>query len=224
MFVGHYSVSFAARRVSSDVPLWVWFVAVQWLDLFFMVFVLTGVEKMRIVPGYTQSNSLDLYSMPYSHGLIGAAVLSLVFAVLAALFCSAARRPGTFVLLALAVFSHWLLDLLVHTPDLALFDKGTKVGLGLWNHLAVELPLELILVALFAWIYTRGADPARTRRTWILVALMLVLQVYSTFGPTPKSPTAFAVTALVAYVLLILGARWVERSGPDHQTSISSAP
>src|SRR4051795_9523151 len=104
MFVGHYSVSFAARRASSDIPLWIWFVAVQWLDLFFMVFVLTGVEKMRIVPGFTESNALDLYWMPYSHGLIGAAVLSLVFAVLVAVFRSAARRPGTFVLLALAVF------------------------------------------------------------------------------------------------------------------------
>ena len=216
MFVGHYSVSFAARRAShdnlhGDIPLWIWFIAVQWLDLFFMVFVLAGIEKMRIVPGFTETNALDLYSMPYSHGLIGALVLSVVFAVLVAAFLPAARRPGALLLLALAVFSHWLLDLVVHTHDLALFDAQTKVGLGLWNHLAIELPLELILVVLFGWLYTHGADAVRRRRTWILVALMVILQVYSTFGPTPTSATAFAVTALVAYVLLILGAHWVER-------------
>ena len=161
MFVGHYSVSFAARNASKDVPLWIWFVAVQWLDLFFMVFVLTGVEKMRIVPGFTETNALDLYSMPYSHGLLGALVLSLVFAALAAAFLPAARRPGAFALLAVAVFSHWILDFVVHTHDLALFDAQTKVGLGLWRHVAIELPLELVLVALFGWLYARGADAIR---------------------------------------------------------------
>jgi hypothetical protein len=211
MFVGHYSVSFAARRASNDIPLWVWFVAVQWLDLFFMVFVLTGVEKMRIVPHFTESNALELYSMPYSHGLVGAVVLSVVFAAVVAAFLPAARRPGALALLAVAVFSHWILDFIVHTPDLALFDPQTKVGLGLWNHLAIELPLELILIVLFGWLYARGADAVRRRRTWILIAVMVILQVYSTFGPTPTSTTAFAITGLVAYVLFIVLAHWVER-------------
>jgi hypothetical protein len=211
MFVGHYSVSFAARRASNDIPLWIWFVAVQWLDLFFMVFVLTGVEKMRIVPHFTESNALELYSMPYSHGLVGAVVLSVVFAAVVAAFLPAARRPGTLALLAVAVFSHWILDFIVHTPDLALFDTQTKVGLGLWNHLAIELPLELVLIVLFGWLYARGADAVRRRRTWILIAVMVILQVYSTFGPTPTSTTAFAITGLVAYVLFIVLAHWVER-------------
>jgi hypothetical protein len=211
MFVGHYSVSFAARRASDDIPLWIWFVAVQWLDLFFMIFVLAGIEKMRIVPDFTESNALDLYSMPYTHGLVGAVVLSVVFAALVAAFLPAARRPGALLLLAVAVFSHWILDFVVHTPDLALFDPQTKVGLGLWNHLAIELPLELVLIVLFGWLYARGADAVRRRRTWILVAVMVILQVYSTFGPTPTSTIAFAITGLVAYVLFIVLAHWVER-------------
>jgi hypothetical protein len=176
-----------------------------------MIFVLAGIEKMRIVPDFTESNALDLYSMPYTHGLAGAVVLSLVFAAWVAAFLPAARRTGVLLLLAVAVFSHWILDLVVHTPDLALFDAQTKVGLGLWNHVAIELPLELILVVLFGWLYARGADAVRRRRTWMLVALMVILQVYSTFGPTPTSTTAFAITGLVAYVLLIVGAHWVER-------------
>jgi hypothetical protein len=184
---------------------------VQWLDLFFMVFVLTGVEKMRITPDFTEANALDLYSMPYSHGLVGAVVLSLVFALLVAALLPSARQLRTFGLLALAVFSHWILDLVVHTHDLALFDPHTKVGLGLWNHLAIELPLELLLIGLFGWLYARGADPVRRRRTWILLALMVVLQAYTTFGPTPTSTTAFAITGLVAYVLFIVLAHWVER-------------
>lgn len=69
MFVGHYGISFAARVVVGRVPLWVWFIAVQWMDIVWSVLVLLGIEKLRIVPGYTEANSLDLYYMPYTHGL-----------------------------------------------------------------------------------------------------------------------------------------------------------
>jgi hypothetical protein len=61
MFVGHYGVSFAAKGAGKRVPLWVWFIAVQWLDVIWSVLVLTGVEKLRIVPGFTEPNALDLY-------------------------------------------------------------------------------------------------------------------------------------------------------------------
>src|SRR2546422_10593287 len=77
MFVGHYGVSFAARSVEKTIPLWVLFLAVQLLDVFWSLFVLLGVEKVRIVPGITASNPLDLYYMPYTHSLVGALLWSL---------------------------------------------------------------------------------------------------------------------------------------------------
>jgi len=211
MFVGHYSVSLAARRSNVDLPLWVWFIAVQWLDLGFMTFVLLGIEKVRIVPGFTDTNPLDLYFMPYTHGLLGATVASAIFAVLVAAVFPAARSAGGLGLLWLASFSHWLLDLVMHTPDLPIINGPEKVGLGLWNHLAIGLPLELLLLVLAAWFYARGADRTRRVRLWILVGVMLALQVYSIVGPTPASAAQFAVTALSAYGLLTLGAYWVER-------------
>jgi hypothetical protein len=209
MFVGHYSVSFATRRSPVDLPLWVWFVAVQWLDFVFMTLLLLGVEKLRIVPGFTQSNALDLYYMPYTHGLVGATVLSAIFAVLVAAIFPVARSGPGLALLWLASFSHWILDLLVHTPDLPLLAGPQKVGLGLWNHLAIELPLEIVLLALGAWFYTRGSGNAR--RVWIFFSAMVLLQLYSTFGPPSPSPTMFAITALAAYGLMTAGAVWVER-------------
>lgn len=224
MFVGHYSVSLAAGRAEKTVPLWVWFVGAQWLDLFFMAFVLTGVEKMRLTPGFTETNALDLYWMPYSHGLVGAAVLSLSFATLVALLLRPARRPRTVALLALVSFSHWILDVAVHTPDMALANPHTRVGLGLWNHPSVELPLELLLVALTAGIYARGvSEPTIRRRVWIVVLVMIVLQLYSTFGPIPPSVTAFATSALAAFGILTAAAWWVERAAPEASNSISSA-
>ena len=73
MFVGHYGVSLAAKRSAVHLPLWVWFIAVQWLDVVWSVLVLMGVEKLRIVPGFTEANALDLYYMPFTHGLPGSA-------------------------------------------------------------------------------------------------------------------------------------------------------
>jgi len=212
MFVGHYSVSLVARRSTVDLPLWVWFIAVQWLDFGFMILVLLGIEKVHIVPGFTAANPLDLYYMPYTHGLLGATVMSAVFAALVAALFPAARSAGGLGLVWLATFSHWLLDLVMHTPDLPIINGPTKVGLGLWNHLGISLALELLVLALAAWFYARGADRTRRLRVWILVGVMIVLQVYSNFGPTPASAAQFAVTALTAYGLLTLGAYWVERT------------
>jgi hypothetical protein len=212
MFVGHYSVSLAARRSKVDLPLWVWFVAVQWLDLGFMTFVLLGIEKVRIVPGFTETNPLDLYFMPYTHGLLGATVASAILAVLVAAVFPAARSGAGLGLVWLASFSHWLLDLVMHTPDLPIVAGPEKVGLGLWDHLAIGLALELLLLVAATWFYARTADRTRRVRVWTLVGVMLALQVYSIVGPTPASATQFAITALTAYGLLTVGAYWVERS------------
>ena len=149
--------------------------------------------------------------MPYTHGLLGATVMSAIFAGLVAAVFPAARSVAGLGLLWLASFSHWLLDLVMHTPDLPIIAGPTKVGLGLWNHLGIGLALELLLLVLAAWFYARGADRTRRTRVWILVGVMVALQVYSYFGPTPASAVQFAVTALTAYGLLTAGAYWVER-------------
>ncbi len=214
MFVGHYSASFAASRAGVALPLWVWFVAVQWLDFGFMTLVLAGVEKVRLTEGFTESNDLDLYYMPFSHGLVGAVLMSVAFAAIVAAVFPAARRPLGFVLVALASFSHWLLDLVMHTPDLPLYDDdSTKVGLSLWEHGVIALLLELVVLALGAWLYTRSATLTERgpRLVWGFVALMAVLQLSSHFGPSVDSPEAFAATALTLYVGLAVLAGWVER-------------
>ena len=219
MFVGHYGVSFAATRTSVHLPLWVWFVAVQWLDFGFTALVLAGVEKVRIVDGYTESNALDLYYMPYSHGLLGALVMSAVLAAVVATIFPAARRPAAFVLVALASFSHWVLDLFMHTHDLPLYENSAKVGFGLWDHLALGLAFELAVLMLGAWLYTRSANVTEqgVRWVWGFVAFLVTLHIASTFGPTPPSPTAFSIAALASYVLLAAAAAWVERKATaDH--------
>jgi hypothetical protein len=211
-FVGHYGVSFAARPTGTRVPLWVWFIAVQWLDVVWSVLVLMGIEKLRIVPGFTEANALDLYYMPYTHGLPGSIALSLIFGGFVALF-TISDRGATILLVAAASFSHWVLDLIVHTQDLPLYDNTAKVGFGLWRHVAFSFPLELIVLGLGAWVYARVTNFASAKGRnvfWGFVTLAAV-QVYANFGPPPSSPEAMAVIALFFYAVLASLAAWVER-------------
>ena len=133
MFIGHYGVALAAKPVQKQIPLWLLFIAVQWLDVVWSVLVMLGIEKLRIVKGFTEANSMDLYYMPYTHGLIGALALSAALGGLTILFLRD-RRVAVFSIVAGAVFSHWLLDLVVHVEDLPLIGNSMKVGFGLWRH------------------------------------------------------------------------------------------
>ncbi len=207
MFVGHYGVSFAAKKAEPGVPLWVLFIAVQLLDVLWAPFVLLGIEKVRIVPGITASNPLDLYYMPYTHSLLAATGWSVV-----AFLVYRALRPGpggAAAIVGVAVFSHWVLDFLVHRPDLPLYDNTAKVGLGLWNRPAVALGLEALLLFGGMWLYLRHT----ARRTAMLVfgVVMLAIQAYVFFGPPPASDKAAAASALIGYAVFAVVIRALER-------------
>src|SRR5262249_14930682 len=122
MFVGHYSVAFAARTERNKIPLWDLIVAVQLLDFLWLPFVFLGLEKVRIALGITATPPLDLYYMPYTHSLIGALVWSALAACVYKLVRRAKGSSSAALIIALAVFSHWILDLIVHRPDLPIYD------------------------------------------------------------------------------------------------------
>jgi hypothetical protein len=212
MFIGHYGVALGAKPVQKRVPLWVLFIAVQWLDVVWSVLVMLGIEKLRIVKGFTEANAMDLYYMPYTHGLIGSLALSAIFGGVVSVFYRE-RRASVFWVTGAAVFSHWLLDLVVHVQDLPLLGDSMKVGFGLWRHVWISLPLELVTLLAGAILYSRTV-PSRTRvgewALWIYVGLMMLVQLYGQFGPDPASPVAEAQTALGAYLALALVAGLVE--------------
>jgi len=212
MFVGHYGVSFAAKKAEPSIPLWVLFIAVQLLDVLWAPFILLGIEKVRIVPGITASNPLDLYYMPYTHSLVAAVGWSVAAAAVYSFVTRGVPKRAAAVV-AIAVFSHWVLDFLVHRPDLPLYDNTAKVGLGLWNLPAIALGLEAALLFGGMWLYFRLGT---ARRTAMLVfgVIMLGIQVYVFFGPPPASDKAAAATALGAYAVFALLIRALERRSP----------
>ena len=208
MFVGHYGVSFAAKKVEQSIPLWVLFLAVQFLDVLWAPFVLSGIEKVRIVPGITATNPLDLYYMPYTHSLVSALFWSCAVGLIYQFVARPSRRQAS-VIIGLAVFSHWILDFIVHRPDLPLYDNAAKVGLGLWNAPALAFGLEATLLFGGIWLCLRG-QLARSFGTLGFGVLMLGIQVYIFFGPPPTSDRAIAATALIAYAVFAIAIWWLQ--------------
>ena len=208
MFVGHYGVSFAAKKVDPTIPLWVIFLAVQFLDILWAPFVLLGIEKVRIVPGITASNPLDLYYMPYTHSLVAALVWSCAGGLIYQLIVRPARRRAS-VVVGFSVVSHWILDFVVHRPDLPLYDDSAKVGLGLWNAPALAFGLEAALLFGGIWLCLRGRL-VRSPGTPAFAVLMLAIQAYVFFGPPPTSDRGAASTALIAYALFAIAIWWLQ--------------
>jgi hypothetical protein len=198
MFVGHYGPSFSAKAVKQSVPLWVFFLAVQLLDVLWSIFVLLGIEKVRIVPGITATNPLDLYYMPYTHSLDGALLWSVGAGIV---YYFLRRKDGSTgaSLVGGAVFSHWMLDVLVHRPDMPLYDNSAKIGLGLWNHPLFAFVLEVAVLFGGMYSYLRSTDA------------MLLVQAFVFFGPPPSSATGAAITALVFYFGFAGMAGWLEK-------------
>ena len=212
MFVGHYGVSFAVKSVDKRIPLWLLFIAVQFVDVLWAIFVLTGIEKVRITPGITATNPLDLYYMPYTHSLVAA----LLWSGAGFIGYKASRRGASYAafLVAAAVFSHWVLDLIVHRPDLPLYDDTYKLGFGLWNYPALALALEASLLFGGVLLYLRASkavSPIGTFGVPVFGILLLIVQGIVFFGAPPPSPSAAALTALLSYVVLAGVAYWLEK-------------
>ncbi|TJY58777.1 hypothetical protein E4T66_14320 [Sinimarinibacterium sp. CAU 1509] len=209
MFVGHYSAGFALKAVKPQLPLWVLLLAVQLVDVGWSLLILAGVEKLRVVPGFLAGSPLDLYYMPYTHSLVATLIWS-AGGALAYFLWRRGQGLNAALIVGAAIGSHWLLDLLVHAPDLPLYDNSAKVGFGLWAYRGPELALELGLLAASVWIYAR-ACPTYARRAWLLFGVLTLMQLANTFGPVPPSGSAVAVGALVLYLLFTWAASRVER-------------
>jgi hypothetical protein len=217
MFLGHYGVAFALKRAEPKLSLGTLFVAVQLADLLWAMFILLGWEHARIVPGYTAVTPLEFLDYPISHSLIGAMIWGVVAA---ALYYSWPTRDTTrhwqaAVIVGVAVFSHYPLDVLVHVADLPITGNDSpKLGLGLWNNPTATMIAELLVFGLGLALYLTlrsHRHPVRLLRLAILVVLLVGTYLGNTYGPVPPSMTVVAVSGIIFFVAAAALAAWADR-------------
>ncbi|MEJ2637251.1 MAG: hypothetical protein P8184_18440 [Calditrichia bacterium] len=212
MFIGHYGAGFAGKGVDARPSLGTLFFAAQFIDLLWPVLILLGIEQVRIEPGNTAMTPLNFVYYPFSHSLF----FVLIWAVLVGgVYYVIRKNARTGFVLGLLVVSHWVLDLLVHCPDLPLVPwSKASVGLGLWDSVPASLLLELFVFGGGAFLYMR-ATRAKNRKgsygLWALLGFLMVIYLANVFGPPPAEAQPVAVVGLSQWLLVLWG-YWIDRN------------
>jgi hypothetical protein len=214
MFIGHFGLSFAAKKLAPKVSLGSLFIATQFVDLLWPFLLVFHIEKVAVTPGYTKMNAFEFLYYPYTHSLLMGAVWGAVVGVIYWLF---KRDKRGALVVGLCVLSHWFLDLIVHTTDLPLTPfSDYKVGFGLWNHVAITLFVETMLFLAGVYIYatfTRAKNKVGKYGLWTLVIFLLLFTLANTFGPTPPdSIMTLFVSFIITMLLIISLTYWVDRN------------
>ena len=208
MLIGHYGAALGLRSVSPTLPLWALFVIVQLVDIVFFVLSPLGIETLEFFPGVSGPLAMDLVAVPYTHSLL----LNLVYAgvILAIGVGVGHARLGAGI--AAAFFSHWVLDYLVHRPDLPLTpSEDTKVGLEWWSPTVLGLTVELSVLAVGGTLLYRTIKaPHAQRRLLVFLSVMAVIQIGYMVLPPLEPVWALAIGAQLLYAGLAAAAWWYE--------------
>jgi membrane-bound metal-dependent hydrolase YbcI (DUF457 family) len=220
LFIGHFAVGYAAKRVAPRTSLGLLIAAPLFLDLIWPIFLALGWERVRIAPGATAFAPLDFEWYPWSHSLVMALAWSMLWT---ALYWSRTRYRAGALVLGIGVFSHWIFDWVAHRPDLPLWPGNSpRVGLGLWNSTAATVVLETVLYVAAVGIYlrtTRAADRVGRWALGLFVVMAYALYLGSSFGPPPPNVSALTATAFGLW-LVPVWAWWADR----HRTIAIAAP
>jgi len=220
MFIGHYALGFAAKRLAPRTSLGTLFVAPTLADLLWPIFLLLGIEHAHVVPGPNPFLTLWLDDYPYSHSLFALIVWGALFGFL----YKTKRGDGRAALvIGLLVVSHWVLDFVTHRPDIQLYPGGAKLGLGLWNSPAATVIVETVMLIAGVVIYLRASGARDAIGRWGLWGLVVVLAAsyYSTlFTASPTDIRALAIGGLFFEAVFVLVAWWVDR----HRNVTSNRP
>ena len=209
MFIGHFGVALAAKRLAPRTSLGALILAAQFLDLLWPMLLLLGFEHVRVVPGITRVQPFDFYDYPFSHSL----TMVVRWSLAAGLLYYVVRRYGRGAwVVGTLVLSHWVLDLLVHRPDLPLWPGGPKYGLGLWNSWPASISLEVLFFGAGVWLYvsaTGARDRIGTYALWSLMVLLFLGWLAATFGPPPPNVHQLAIGTMGMW-LVVPWAWWAD--------------
>ncbi|MFZ1685475.1 MAG: hypothetical protein WAU88_15265 [Candidatus Zixiibacteriota bacterium] len=211
MFIGHFGVGLGAKRVAPAVSLGTLFIAAQFLDLLWPTLLLIGTEHVALSPTPTRTMPLDFVDYPISHSLLVVGLWSLL---LGTGYWFIKRRKVAAITVGLLVLSHWLLDLIVHIPDLPLYPGNSPmVGLGLWRSPIATTIAEggFFVVGMALYLKsTKARDKIGSIGIWILIGLLVAAHLGNLFSPPPTDVNVVAWGAQLMW-LIVLFAYWVDR-------------
>lgn len=211
MFIGHYAVGLASKKLAPNTSLGVLIAAPILLDLLWPIFLLLGWEQVAIVPNNNPFLRFDFISYPISHGLVAVIGWATLFA---ALYFGFVRYVTGAIMIWIGVVSHWLLDFVVHRKDLPLYAGGRLVGLGLWNHRWWTIAIETTMFALAIGSYllqTKAKDKIGTFAFWPFVILLLAAYGAVAFGPPPSASVKAIALGTLVTAFVILWAWWFDQ-------------
>lgn len=225
MFIGHYAVSFALKATQKKASLGLLFIGVQFVDIIFFSLALFGIEKFNLIENHTESTHFKLEYMPYSHSLIAVFIWSVAIYIILKTVTKKEKKPSGKITItmtvALAVISHWCLDLVVHTPDLPLFLDNTHFyGFGLWNNALMTYLVEAILLVGGLYLYLKSTYKSGINDTVLsrygmtfFVIVLLGINVVNIFGPLSSEDTniSTAISAIIAYSVFAIIAFWLDK-------------
>jgi membrane-bound metal-dependent hydrolase YbcI (DUF457 family) len=222
MFIGHYGAAFAAKKISvksnngSRKPsLGTLFLAAQFLDILWPVFLLLGIEKVIISKTNNAFLSLHFLYYPFSHSLAG----TIIWAVLFGLAYYVIRKNIKYsLLMGLLVLSHWILDLIVHVPDLQIIPGlELRLGFGLWNSVPLAVIVESLIFIAGVYLYIKSTS-SKNKRGWLtlwgLLIFLTIIYALNLFSPPPPSVNAICFAGLSQWLIIAWG-YWIDRNRTD---------
>lgn len=213
MGVGHLAVGFAAKKWAPRTSLAWLMLAPVFVDLWWGVFILLGVERAHMAPESGHAIPIVLEYMPFSHSLPAVFGWALL---LAGIYFALQKDFRVAAILFAGVLSHWLLDFVSHRPDMPLLPSGPRLGLGLWDHPLAGFSVEASMLALGLWLYVSATRPKNGGKIG-LVIVMLALFAFNAgayFTPAPSSITPLALGNLALIGLIWILARIDRRREP----------
>jgi membrane-bound metal-dependent hydrolase YbcI (DUF457 family) len=212
MFIGHFGAAFAAKKIDQKPSLGTMLLASQFIDLLWPIFIIAGIEKVKIDPGNTAFTPLDFIYYPFTHSLFGVILWALLFGTVYYSFKK--NLQGSLLLFSLVV-SHWVLDFITHKPDLLILPFWDfKAGLGLWNSIPLTLIVEMLVFAGGVYLYiktTKAKNKIGSIGLWSLLVFLVAIYFMTVFGPPPPSEEAIGYAGLSMWIF-VAWAYWIDKN------------
>jgi len=212
MFIAHFGAGLAAKGIDRKPSLGTLFLASQFIDLLWPLFLIIGIEKVSIDPGNTVVTPLNFYYYPFSHSLMGVIFWSILFG---GIYYLLKKRLKTSLILGVLVLSHWVLDLLVHRPDLPLTTSNEyMLGLSGWNSIVITLLLEFGIFFAGAYLYLKYTNSTNRKGTvliWSLLIFLVIIYLTNILGPPPPEAEAIGYVGLSQWLIVGWG-YWADRN------------